>query len=204
VVDLLVAHGAHVDARLGPDGGDTALSVVLSCAQRRALQLAPTPPPPPPLAPDLSVGDLSSVSVSDSGGPFSFSSAGARVVASASHGGRCFWVPVAHVLVERGASWWPPARMDPLGRTMLHLLFAGPAPPPKDAPLFARLISSALHSGLHVCAHQRDARGDTPASLALKQARGPIERAALRDVFAKHGVKLSRDDAAAPSAEFWG
>lgn len=194
VVDLLVVHGADVNALLGPCG-DTALSLVLSCAQRRALQLAPAHSDAPSFGRDLhsnNSGSSSSVrtSLNDSRDSVLSSYSTASSVTSASHSGRCFWVPVAHVLVERGAAWGPPSRRDPLGRTTLHLLFTGPAPPPKDAPLFNRLVASALQSSLRPCVDQPDAQGDTPLSLAMRQARGQAERSALRETFEKYGVKL--------------
>ena len=194
VIDLLVAHGADVNALLGPSG-DTALSLVLSCAQRRALQLAPTTSnEAASLGREVNSSSSSSRSVrnslNDSRDSVLSSHSTASSVTSASHSGRCFWVPVAHVLVERGATWGPPSRTDPLNRTMLHLLFTGPAPPPKDAPLFNRLVASALQTSLRSCVHQPDAQGETPLSLAMRQARGQAERLALQEMFAKHGVKL--------------
>jgi|MDSY01.1.fsa_nt_gb ankyrin repeat protein len=138
----MCSYGADVNKR--STSGDTALTLILRCAQKRALKLA---------------------SGSDD------------LKTSASHSGKNFWVPVAHLLVRRGAEW-DPSFKDELGRTQLHMLFSGPAPPQKDLESLAYLAESALNAGLN--AFSPDKNGQTAAELALKNGQNADFEEVLR------------------------
>ena len=122
--------------------------MVLLAAQQRAVTLAPLTPPPLK-GPALTgpAADLAHPGAARGGGAnTSLGSSGSSSSSSSSSSGRNFWVACAHALVERCGAQWDPRWRDPTGRgrTMLHLLFAGPAPPQRDGPLFLRLVASAL------------------------------------------------------------
>merc|ERR1711871_724627 len=72
-----------------------------------------------------------------------------------SHSGRSFWVPVAHLLVSRGATWDPQVR-DDLGRSQLMMLCSGPAPPRKDWDTLLGLVQAAVDAGLDVNTRSKD------------------------------------------------
>lgn len=132
MIELLCSYGADVNLKSRSD--ESALSLILNCAQKRALK---------------------------------FSTSGSSLKTSASHSGKNFWVPVAQLLVRRGALW-DPALRDKNGRTQLHLLFSGPAPPKKDFASLAYLVKSALHAGLDLRAIDNQGK----SSLELAELQG--------------------------------
>ena len=129
----MCSYGADVNR--ASTSGETALTLILHCAQERTLKFQ-------------AEGAL---------GEKKFSS----------HRGKNLWVPVADLLVLRGATW-DPALRDEQGRTQLHLLFSAPPPPARDFGMLASLAESALNAGCDALA--ADTFGQTAADLVLHQA----------------------------------
>lgn len=89
-----------------------------------------------------------------------------KIQGSASQSGRNFWVPVARLLVKRGALWDLRLK-DEHSRNQLLIMFNGPTPPRKDWDEFFEIIEAALHAGLDPA--QVDANGDSLQSLVQKR-----------------------------------
>jgi hypothetical protein len=143
VIELLCSFGA--DVNYINHNGMSALSLLLDCAQKREListehdgNMFATPThsaasQPLPPQPSSSSSSLASTIASTTSG------------ATVSHSGRNFWVPVAYLLLEKGALWNKTDIVDIVnGRNQLHLLFSGPIPPSRDINKFISILRHAL------------------------------------------------------------
>jgi hypothetical protein len=153
VVDLLCSYGAAVNAT--NKNGFSPLMLALHSAQKRGIEVSSS-------TSDAVVGSTS--------GELS-ATARAPATTSLSCSGRNFWVPVAHALVRHGALWDGTHR-DTQGRTQLHLLFSGPAPPPQDGQARLALVKSILEhtaGAAEVLPRVCDRSGNTVLHLFVRQ-----------------------------------